>query len=282
MIRIYTDFIHEFSQIFTKKIVEIRENSWIKIIVLMLSCLFIHLPVRAQDSNMRFWAAQDQAKRSSLSSWTPDFNYIFRSRVINDSTLSSIRDCHVINKTQRMGTVTDAYGDFKITANVNDSILFSAIGYKTLTIALTDSMYTYGHIIKLQPATYEIDEVIIRPILEIPLITKWEIYTKPLPGQGGINIPIGVSPITALYDRFSKEGKQKRYFKKVSEGTADFMLVGEKFNGEMVAQITGLKDDDLIKFMSWCNFSNDFLLNYSPETIKREIRKKYQEYVNYP
>jgi len=216
----------------------------------VLSSLLIHLPICAQDTNMKYWADADQVKRYILSGWTPDINYIFRSRVISDSTLGSIRDCHVINKTQRMGTVTDAYGDFKITANVNDSISFSAIGYKTITIALTDSMYTYGYIIKMNPTTYEIAEVTIQPFIDKPLITKWEVYTKPLPNQGGINIPTGVSPVTALYNRFSREGKQKRYFQKVSEGTANFMLVGEKFNGEMVAQITGLKDDDLIKFMS--------------------------------
>ena len=56
------------------------------------------------------------------------------------------------------------------------------------------------------------------------------------------------------------------------------MLIDEKFNGEMVAQLTGLQDDELVKFMSFCNFSTDFILNYSPETIRREIRKKYQEY----
>jgi hypothetical protein len=205
--------------------------------------------------------------------------------VVSDSTLTSIRDCHIINKTLRMGTVTDAYGDFKITANVNDSIFFSAIGYEKLTIALTDSMYTYGYIIKLKPATYELDEVIIQPLIERPLITKWEVYTKPLPNQGGINIPLPNPldhPVTALYDLLSKEGKQKRYNQKLTEGTHDFMLLGEKFNGEMVSQMTGLMDDELIKFMSYCNFTNDFLMNYSPETIKREIRKKYQEYVGRP
>jgi hypothetical protein len=101
-----------------------------------------------------------------------------------------------------------------------------------------------------------------------------------LPNQGGINIPTGFSPITALYNRFSKEGKQLRHYQKVKEGTADFMLLGEKFNGNMVSQITGLKDDELIVFMSFCDFSNDFLLNYSPETIKRAILKKYEEYKN--
>ena len=253
--------------------------------VLVLSGLLVHLPGRAQihtgslkNQNLDYWSGTDQLRRQQFSHATVDINYIFRSRVVNDSTLGSIRDCHIINKTQNMGTVSDAYGDFKITANVNDSISFSAIGYERITIALTDSMFTYGYIIKLKPATYELEEVTIQPLIVKPLITKWEVYTKPLPNQGGINIPTGISPITALYNRFSKEGKQKRYFQKVSEGTADFMLIGEKFNGEMVSQITGLRDDELIKFMSYCSFTNDFLMNYSPETIKREIRKKYHEY----
>jgi len=201
--------------------------------------------------------------------------------VVNDSTLKAIRDCHIINKTQNMGTISDAYGDFKITANLNDSISFSALGYEKLTIAISDSMYNYGYIVKLKPVAYELGEVTIQPILVAPLVTKWEVYTKPLPNQGGINIPTGISPITMLYNRFSKEGKQARYHSKITDGTADFMLIGEKFNGELVAQLTGLKDDELIKFMSFCNFSNEFLMNYSPETIKREIRKKYQEYTGF-
>ena len=210
-----------------------------------------------------------------------DFNYIFRSRVLEDSSFDPIRGCHIINKTQRTGTVSDANGDFRITANIGDSISFSALGYETLTIALSYSMYDYGLIINLKPTAYEMEEVTIRPIIEKPLITKWEIYTPPLPNQGGINIPISgplANPVTSLYSRFSKEGKQKRYYDSVINGTADFMVIGEKFNGLIVAQITGLKDDELIGFMSWCKFSNDFLLNYSLETIRRAIRTKYQEY----
>jgi len=249
-------------------------------VVLALAGLLIYFPCSAQDSNMKFWADKEQARRNQLSQASVDFNYIFRSRVVNDSTFIAIRDCHVINKTLNTGTVSDAYGDFKITANINDSISFSTLGYEKLTIALTESMFNYGFIVKLKPISYELEEITIQPYqLDLPRITKWEVHSPPLPNQGGINIPTSISPVTLLYNRFSAEGKQKRYHKKITEGTADFQLIGEKFNGELVAQLTGLKDDELVKFMSYCNFSNDFLMNYSPETIKREIRKKYQEYV---
>jgi hypothetical protein len=248
------------------------------LVALAITGLLIHFPCHAQDSNMQFWMNQKEAQKKMLSQWTPDFNYIFRSRVATDDSSEPVKDCHIINMTQRTGTVSDGFGNFKITANIGDSISFSAIGYETLTIVLTEKMYDYGLIIKLKPTIYEMEEVTIQPFIEMPHISKWERYTPPLPNQGGINIPTFINPVTALYNRFSKEGKQKKYYKSVIEETADFMIIGEKFNGHIVAQITGLKDDELVKFMSFCNFSNDFLRYYSPETIKRAIRTKYQEY----
>jgi len=235
---------------------------------------------RLQNQNLSYWESQTQSRRSQLSSFTVDLNYIFRSRVVCDSTLTSVRSCHVINRTQNTVTVSDAYGDFKISANIGDSITFSALGYETLTIVIDEHSYNYGSIVRLKPTVYELGEVTVQPYqLDFAPLTKWEVPVRPLPNQGGINIPTGIHPVTALYDRFSKEAKQKRYNKKILDGSADFMIIGEKFNGVLVAQITGLKDDELIRFMSFCNFSTDFLLNYSPETIKREIRKKFQEFV---
>ena len=259
-----------------------------KFLILIIAGHFIHLSINAQsqtfrlqNQNINYWELTDQLKRKQNEQLKPTINFIFQSRVICDSSFNAIRDCHVINKTQNTGTVTDANGEFKITAYINDSISFSAIGYEQLTIALTLFMFDRGYIITLKPKTYEIKEIgIMLYSLNFPTISKYEIYTPPLPNQGGINLlPTDVSPITALYNRYSKEAKQKRYFKSVIDETADFILIGEKFNGEMVSQITGLKDDELIKFISFCNFSNDFILNHSPETIRRTIRKKYAEYI---
>ena len=257
----------------------------VSLITLIMTGMFVYLPCFAQsqtdllkNQNLSYWSVRDQSRREHFSRQQFDFNYIFRSRVIDDDSSDPVRDCHIINNTQRTATVSDINGDFKITANINDSITFSAVGYETLTIILTESMYDYGLMIRLNPKTYQLEEVTIKPFIEQPTITRWEIYTTPLPNQGGINIPTGIHPVTALYNLFSSEGKQQRYYQKLMDETHDFMIIGEKFNGEMVAQITGLKDDELVRFMSWCNFSHDFLRNYSPETIKRAIRTKYQEY----
>ena len=273
--------------IFVKNMKPTRNQHIMRFLALMLAGLFVHLSghaqshsSRLQNQNLNYWAQQDQATRMIFSRMSTTFNYVFQSRVVCDSSFNSVSGCHIINKTQNTGTTTNMYGDFKISANINDTISFSVLGYEKLTIVVTESMYNYGYIVKLKPIAYELEELTITPFsIDFPSISRFEIYTPPLPNQGGINLlPTEINPVSFFYNKFSKEGKQKRYYKKVIDGTADFMVIGEKYNGLMVSQITGLKDDELIKFMSYCNFSKDFLLNYSPETIRRAIRQKYSEF----
>ncbi len=227
-----------------------------------------------------------------------DFKYKFIAKVMNADTAVVIPNCHVINKTQNMGTVSDEYGAFTITANVNDSVQFSAIGYAKLTIAVRDSMYSNTRIVKLTPVAYPLSEVDIgilstyekfrRDMMAkeaeqmqniAPLISKYEIYIPPLPNQGGINIPGLGSPVTFLYNLWSKEGKHQRYYLSVVNGTAEYIIVGDKFNGLQVHRLTGLENDELVKFMSYCQFTKEYLLLASEAEINRMIMLKYNEYV---
>jgi len=228
-----------------------------------------------------------------------DYKYRFIAKVMADDTAVFIPNCHIINKTQNLGTVSDEFGAFTVTANVGDSIMFSVLGYERLTIAARDSMYTNNRIVKLKPAVYFLSEVEIgflytydrfkRDILSreaaeaykmAPLIGKYEVYIPPLPNQGGINIPFSASPITFLYNLWSKEGRQYQYYQSVINGTAEFMIIGEKFNGLIVKGLTGFENDELIKFMSYCRFTKEYLLAASEMEIQRAIMYRYREYTN--
>ena len=227
-----------------------------------------------------------------------DYKYKFMARIMDADTAVLIPNCHIINKTQNLGTISDEFGVFTITANVGDSIMFSAIGYGRVTMVARDSMYTNSRIVRLKPVTYPLSAVDIgllstydrfkRDILSkeaqeainmSPLISRYTVYIPPLPNQGGINVPLLVSPITFLYNLWSKEGKQYRHYLSVINGTAEFIIIGEKFNGLLVKELTGLENDELIRFMSYCMFTKEYLL-YAPEReIQREIMRKYREYI---
>ena len=233
--------------------------------------------------------------------WTnprKDYKYRFMARLIDADTAVSIPNCHIINKTQNLGTVSDEFGNFTVTANVGDSIMFSSIGYVRMTIAVHDSMYTSNRIIRLKPAIYILTELDIgilstydrfkRDILSKEAqeayklsdqVSQYDVYVPPLPNQGGFNVPLAVSPITFLYNLWSKEGKQYQYYQSVINGTAEFIIIGEKFNGLLVKELTGFENDELIKFMSFCMFPKEYLLFASEMEIQREIMRKYREYI---
>jgi len=230
-----------------------------------------------------------------------DYNYKFIARLIDADTVVYIPNCHVINKTQNLGTISDEHGFFTITANVGDIISISNVGYERFSVAVSDTMYSNNRIISLKPATYELSEVEIgllstydrfkRDVLSREAqeayrlsheVNKFDVFTPRLPNQGGINIPtIGAlsHPVTLLYDLLSKEGKQFRYYQSVVSGSAEFIRIGGKFNGYIVKELTGLENDELIKFMSYCKFTKEYLLSASEMAIQREITRKFNEYV---
>lgn len=230
----------------------------------------------------------------------PDFKYKFISKVVDADSMSVIKDCHVINKTQQLGTVSDANGQFIITANLTDTVEFSIIGYEKLVLAVHDSMYSNTRVIKLKPATYALGEVNIGLLSTYdrfrhdvlnrktdpmdfqfePVVSRFEVYTPPLPNQGGVNLIPGLAhPVTALYNLLSKEGKQKRYYHELVSGTAEHIVIGNKFNGLIVSQLTGLEDDELVDFMSFCMFTKEYLLAAPQAEINRAVRRKYYEFI---
>ena len=235
---------------------------------------------------------------ASTNAQRKDFNYKFIAKITDADSANAIKGCHVINKTMLFGTVSDDHGRFTITANVKDSIMFSAIGYEKLTIAVHDSMYTDNRIVKLKPIAYELDEIDIgalstyeqfrrdamnaeikKPNFKIDPISKLEVSAPLLPNQGGIKIPGLGSPVSFFYSLMSKEGKQQRYFLSVINETADHIIIGNKFNGLIVHQLTGLEDDELVEFMSSCMFTKTYLLLATPSEINRAVIQKYREYI---
>jgi hypothetical protein len=228
-----------------------------------------------------------------------DFYFRFNARIVADDSVSTaLRDCHIINKTLNLGTVSDQLGNFTITANRKDSLEFSILGYEKLVIAVADSMFSNSRVIRLKPATYMLSGVDIgrfssyeqfkRNFMNIKVdpfsmpidpVNRFEIAPRLLPGQGGVNlVPFYVSPITYLYNLLSREGHEMRYLQKIIDGTAEHIRLGEKFNGDIVHQLTGLENDELVEFMSGCHFSKDFLLYVPQEEINHEIMRKYREY----
>jgi hypothetical protein len=52
-----------------------------------------------------------------------------------------------------------------------------------------------------------------------------------------------------------------------------------KFNPEVIRKVTGLTDDrDILEFMVFCNFSDDYLLEINEYDLSAEIALKFEAY----
>lgn len=89
------------------------------------------------------------------------------------------------------------------------------------------------------------------------------------------------SPITFLYNTFNKKMKMKRLYYELESYGDEVEQVPQKFNREMVMEITGLKDPELTEFMVFCHFSYYDLIRWSREEIISTIRYKFDEYQYY-
>jgi hypothetical protein len=79
---------------------------------------------------------------------------------------SDVENIHVINKTAQVFTTTNAFGRFKITAKLNDTLQFTSIQHKLKEVVVDPNIFIEKQLdLQLEELTYELDEVVVGRIL---------------------------------------------------------------------------------------------------------------------
>ncbi|HOY37785.1 MAG: carboxypeptidase-like regulatory domain-containing protein [Bacteroidales bacterium] len=221
--------------------------------------------------------------------------------VVDAETEASMPYVNVYVKHTRTGTITDTAGYFVLFVNIGDTIIFSSIGYEKLHVLAID---TLGDIsrpawVRLKRKVYELQTVDIIALRRYEQF-KYEFTTMVLPEndythaarnfpvrppeldyytrQGASGFGLIFSPISALYDAFSKEGKERRKLEEIEEQDALKKEVAKKYNPAMVMRITGLNEPDAIAFMNWCQLPDRLILNATEYQIIEIIMMQFDKY----
>ncbi len=223
--------------------------------------------------------------------------YLF-ARLIDMTDHSAVQFAHIVNLNTGRGNISDTLGYFGIMAHNMDMITVSAIGYFDYTFSVSDSMLASALVpaIKLRPRSYPIQAVNVNPLgtykqfkykvlnLELPE-SRYQIHPTVIRkielGMDTLNVvqPMSLgSPITALYNLLSKEGKSNRKLAKILEQEELESLLYPKFNREMVGRVSGLEGIELNEFIEFCNFNPDFLLESTDYQITQAIRKYLEKW----
>ena len=87
------------------------------------------------------------------------------------------------------------------------------------------------------------------------------------------------SPITALYMRYSKEGKQIRKLAQIFEDLLIEEQVQQKLSREILTRLTGDDTIDYLRFRKYCYYVSDYyIINHDGVELYSKVMDCYRQY----
>lgn len=203
---------------------------------------------------------------------------------------------HVQNLTQRVLTVTNQNGEFRINASLGDSLLITSVGYKPLIISVDNNWPDEGMVFFMIEGSVELDEV---SVFSIPPIEKFKeqiLQVQPKDSTFfwyfGVEKPVFkgdkmdagrvhkkflyavLQPANFIYYNVSKSEKEKRKFYQIQRQEHLVDKSELKFTREWVTEHTGYTDEELTSFIAFCDYSPAYLAKTPLYLIMEDMLQK--------
>ncbi|WJJ97928.1 carboxypeptidase-like regulatory domain-containing protein [Algibacter luteus] len=219
--------------------------------------------------------------------------------VLNSADKSVLENVNIVNLNQVVGTTTNKKGEFQIKAQVNDTLHFSYLGFKSIRVRVTNDWLKFGSSnIELTELALALEEVVINQlkltgylevdIKQVPDInTNYRYSISGLEGTGyeaskksGLTNVIGsiFNPADFLHRMFGKKPNELRKLKKMKEDDEIRNLLASRFDREMLTVLLQVDRVDLDEIVSQCNYSKGFIQTANDLQILDAISGCYEEY----
>lgn len=212
-------------------------------------------------------------------------------RTLSADRINIVQLASVLNRSQQKKAISSRQGYFKLLASPTDTIIITAIGYDSISFIAQELMGSNGSdtiVVLLKSKNYLLKEAKIvssnpkrdslaRAAAEFlktdPLMNN---YDRILNRQkGGL-----MNPLTAMYQQFSKEGKDAAKFEDFLYYMEKQKLVDRRFNRDFVKKATNLSDIQLDEFMVFCKPDKDFVLTASEYDLIAKVQQCAHEFNN--
>jgi hypothetical protein len=207
----------------------------------------------------------------------------------------------ILNYSKNKSTYSKGNGEFRLVAEAGDTLLLHALGYYYEKIIVPDSALHGQNATSffMTPAAFELSEArIIGTGTYDDFKKAFLSLDRPATRSETLNSTLaGISSMEGreAYDEALQKGKikekslgvpiltrdEKERIKlaKIEEKEAVCDQMYQKFNPQVVKQVTGLTDDDeIIRFMAYCNFKEKYLLAVNAYDLMEEIARRYELY----
>jgi hypothetical protein len=226
-------------------------------------------------------------------------DFTIEGTVLNDNDDKPLENVNIVNLNKVKGTVTSQKGVFKIQAEVNDTLYFSYLGFKSIRVRVTNDWLKFGDIkVKMTELGIALEEVVVRPVqltgyveVDAKIIPLYDNYRYRISGigsgyEGGQQQPGAISkvlgaifnPADFLYNVFGKRPKQMKKLRQMKENDNIRNLLQSKFDRETLMAVLQLERMDIEEVLNNCSYSEDFIRTANDLQILDAISECYEEY----
>lgn len=184
----------------------------------------------------------------------------------------------VENAMQHTGSFTDEQGRFDIVVREGDALVFSSVGYKNYILRYKPGMEQTEQKVILNikpvmlkevkinqgPSDYQVDSAHRASIYEDAFTYK---QTKS-----------AMSPVTSVYQAFSKKHKAMRHFQDQIEDMEQQKFIDTRYTSSLVMSLLDIKEDEASAFMKAYPMEFEYARGASELEIKMWIKYNYKLY----
>jgi hypothetical protein len=206
------------------------------------------------------------------------------SGIVKDAeTGRGLAHAFVINHRTQNGVFCDNSGKFNIETKTNDSLLVSLTGYQFTKVILSDSTVKSQYYVEVK---LRLKPIALRPFVVKAPKTFEQIITElakaeQLKPEATPLVNAVESPITFLYDQFSKEGKARKKIAELRAEDAKMELMRELFTRYMVAKIIDTDENELDDFIRFSGLKNKYTTFDTEYELVSYVKQRWADYKEY-
>lgn len=203
---------------------------------------------------------------------------IFKGRILDSVTQQALYPVSVENLRTHQGVLSEKGGRFELPVSVGDYLLFKHVGYgnKVVQVKFGDenkyhtvvmnmkAVLLKGATVRKGPSDYQLDSM-----------NRASIYEDVIGYEQQKSM---FTPVTSVYQKFSKKHKQLRKFQNQIARTEEEKFIDSRYTPELVNALTHLEDDEMMKFMKTYPMAYDYARAASDLEIKMWILYNFREY----
>ncbi|MBK0383136.1 hypothetical protein I5M32_09215 [Pedobacter sp. SD-b] len=191
-------------------------------------------------------------------------------------THNKLKLVFVNNLTQREVDHTGQKGDFVVKADLGDLIIFSCPGYQNDTLVLENMR---PKLVLMRPSLIVLDEVIVSAKGNVPENVRSAYSSAYSYANTTVLTQDGK---LSLGNAFGKQSQQKRAFQKFMDKELNEKVIDQKFNKELVTNLTKIRGQLLEDFMSYYRPTYSQVTSMNDVDLRTYIVKSYNEYIRLP